>query len=56
MAESKNNPKSVDDLPNKNGPGSIPVSEEAHNLVQPEDGLDPHRRSGDRNADLLHSK
>jgi hypothetical protein len=48
--------KSVDDLPNPNGPGSVPVSKEAHKMVQKEKGLDPHRRTGDRNTDLMGRK
>jgi hypothetical protein len=48
--------KSVDDLPNPNGPGSVPVSKEAHKMVQKEQGLDPHRRTGDRNTDLMGRK
>lgn len=48
--------RSVDDLPNAKGPGSTPISPDAHKLVQPEEGLDPHRRSGDRNVDVLGRK
>ncbi len=43
---------SVDDLPNPDGPGSVPISGEDHKMVQEEKGLDPHRRTGDRNTDV----
>lgn len=45
--------KTPDDLPTGNGPGAEAVDPKAHKLVQPEDGLDPHRRSGDRNVDVM---
>jgi hypothetical protein len=46
----------VDDLPNAKGPGSTPISKDAHKMVQKEDGLDPHRHTGDRNVDLMGRK
>lgn len=47
--------KSVDDLPDPNGPG-VPISDDAHKMVQSEKGLDPHRRTGDRNVDVMGPK
>lgn len=57
IEKSSNEPvKSVDDLPDPDGPGGIPVSKDAHNFVQKEDGLNPHRCSGDRNVDVMGRK
>jgi hypothetical protein len=41
----------VDSLPNSNGPGTPPISEESHKMVQGDRNVDPHHRSGDRNVD-----
>lgn len=56
MAKKSDTVHSVDDLPNAKGPGSTPISKNAHKMVQREDSLDPHRRTGDRNVDLMGRK
>ena len=43
--------KTVDELPDPNGPGTVPISEDAHKMVQTDKNVDPHHRSGDRNVD-----
>lgn len=44
-------PKDLSDLPDPNGPGTLPVRKESHKMVQGDKGVDPHHRSGDRNVD-----
>jgi hypothetical protein len=43
--------KTVDDLPDPNGPGTTPIGKDAHKMVQTDRNVDPHHRSGDRNVD-----